>query len=82
MDTHIYCGYTIPSFYDSLVAKLIVLAPDRNEAIARMSRVLQELIIDGIKTTKPLHQKIMSNDYFKTGKVYTDFLNKYIYGIE
>jgi acetyl-CoA carboxylase, biotin carboxylase subunit len=82
VDTHIYCGYTVPSFYDSLVAKLIVLAPERNEAIARMSRALQELVIDGIKTTKPLHQKIMSNGYFKTGNVYTDFLNKCIYGVE
>jgi acetyl-CoA carboxylase, biotin carboxylase subunit len=82
VDTHIYCGYTVPSFYDSLVAKVIAMGEDRNEAIARMQRALQELTIDGIKTTKSLQQKIMANDYFKTGNVYTDFLTKCIFGAE
>ena len=82
IDTHIYAGYTIPPYYDSLLAKLIVLGHDRNEAIARMQRVLKEVKVEGIKTTIPLHAKIMENDYFHRGDVCTDFLPKYIFGIE
>jgi acetyl-CoA carboxylase, biotin carboxylase subunit len=82
VDTHIYAGYTIPSYYDSLIAKIIVLGHDRPEAITRMQRVLKEVRIDGIKTTIPLHKKIMDNDYFHRGDVCTDFLPKYIFGGE
>jgi acetyl-CoA carboxylase biotin carboxylase subunit len=82
VDTHIYCGYTIPSFYDSLVAKIIASGSNRNEAIVRMQRALGETVITGIKTTAPLHKKIMSNDYFHKGDVATDFLPKYIFGGE
>ncbi len=82
VDTHIYSGYTIPSYYDSLIAKIIVLGHDRAEAITRMQRVLKEVKIDGIKTTIPLHKKIMDNEYFHRGDVCTDFLPKYIFGGE
>jgi len=82
VDTHIYAGYTIPSYYDSLIAKIIVLGHDRAEAIARMQRVLKEVKIEGIKTTIPLHKKILDNDYFHRGDVCTDFLPKYIFGVE
>jgi acetyl-CoA carboxylase biotin carboxylase subunit len=82
IDTHIYSGYTIPPFYDSLIAKVLVLGANRSEAIVRMQRLLKEMTIDGIKTTMPLHQKIMANDYFHKGNVYTDFLPKYIFGGE
>ncbi len=80
VDTHMYAGYTIPSFYDSLVAKLISMGGDRHEAIMRMQRALGEMVVEGIHTTIPLHQKIMAHDYFHKGDVYTDFLPKHIFG--
>jgi acetyl-CoA carboxylase biotin carboxylase subunit len=80
VDSHIYAGYTIPSFYDSLLAKLIATGHDRNEAIIRMQRALGEIVIDGVKTTAQLHKRIMINDYFHKGDVATDFLPKYIFG--
>lgn len=80
VESHLYAGYTIPSFYDSLLAKLIAHGKDRNEAIARMSRALKELKIDGLKTTASLHSKIMDNDVYKAGKIYTNFLPKHIFG--
>ncbi len=80
VDTHVYSGYTIPPFYDSLIAKLIASGKDRKEAIARMRRALRETIIDGIKTTVPIHQKILANEYFQNGEFATNFLPKYILG--
>lgn len=80
VETHIYPGYTIPSFYDSLIAKIISLGSNRSEAIARMSRALGEMVIEGVHTTAPLHMKIMNHDYFHKGDVYTDFLPKHIFG--
>ena len=82
VDTHVYAGYTVPPFYDSLIAKVIASGSNRNEAIARMQRALKETVVEGIKTTVPLHQKIMANDYFHKGDVATDFLPKYIFGQE
>jgi acetyl-CoA carboxylase biotin carboxylase subunit len=64
VDTHCYVGYNIPSHYDSLIAKLIVNANTRDEAIKRMIRALDEFVIEGIKTTIPFHQKIMVNERF------------------
>ena len=80
VESHLYTGYTIPSFYDSLLAKIIALGKNREEAIARMSRALRELHVDGIKTTAPLHTKIMTNEHFKSGNDYTNFHPKYIFG--
>jgi acetyl-CoA carboxylase biotin carboxylase subunit len=80
VDTHIYSGYIIPPFYDSLLAKIIALGKDRDEAISRMSRALREVEIDGIKNTSSLHSKIMSNEKFRKGNVNTNFLPKYIFG--
>ncbi|OGS20418.1 MAG: acetyl-CoA carboxylase biotin carboxylase subunit [Elusimicrobia bacterium RIFOXYA2_FULL_39_19] len=80
LDTHIYDGYQIPSFYDSLICKLITYGYNRKEAIARMERALVELKVGGIKTTTPLHKKIMEHDYFRKGDFQTDFLMKHIYG--
>ncbi|MDR3113654.1 MAG: hypothetical protein LBU09_04685, partial [Endomicrobium sp.] len=79
-DTHVYSGYTIPPFYDSLIAKIIVLGEDREEAIARMARALKEVEIENIKNTSSLHSKIMTNEKFRKGSVSTDFLPKYILG--
>ncbi|MCL2799192.1 MAG: acetyl-CoA carboxylase biotin carboxylase subunit [Endomicrobia bacterium] len=80
VDSHVYSGYTIPPFYDSLIAKLISFGEDRAEAIARMSRALKEVEIEGIKNTSTLHSRIMANEHFRKGSVATDFLPKYVFG--
>ncbi len=82
LDTHMYAGYTIPSFYDSLMAKVIVLGPDRDQAINRMRRALSEFVIDGVKTTIPFHEKVLEHDTFRYGAVTTNFIQKHIFGSE
>ncbi len=77
VDTHVYPGYQVPPHYDSLVAKLIVHAPTRERAIARMKRALETFVIEGIKTTIPLHQRIMESNVFKSGHFSTRFLEKF-----
>ncbi|MGH7409466.1 MAG: acetyl-CoA carboxylase biotin carboxylase subunit, partial [Candidatus Methylomirabilis sp.] len=74
VDTHLYAGYTIPPFYDSLMLKLIVLGDTREEAIARMLRALNELEIQGVKSTISLQRRILSSPDFKAGRVSTRFL--------
>ncbi len=74
IDTHVYSGYTIPPYYDSMILKLLATGVDRSEAIARMKRALDELKIDGIKTTKEFHRKVMDNEKFKKGEIYTNFI--------
>ncbi|MGE5405345.1 MAG: acetyl-CoA carboxylase biotin carboxylase subunit [Candidatus Saccharibacteria bacterium] len=74
VDSFIYSGYTVPPFYDSLLGKLIVWAPDRQQAIDRMQRALQEHQIHGIKTTIPFHLKVLNNSFFRNGEVYTNFI--------
>jgi acetyl-CoA carboxylase biotin carboxylase subunit len=74
VDTHLYAGCTIPPFYDSLIAKVIVLGNTREEAIARMVRALDELDIEGVKTTIPLHKRILASPEFKAGRISTRFL--------
>jgi acetyl-CoA carboxylase biotin carboxylase subunit len=74
VDTHIYEGYTIPAYYDSLIAKVIVHGADRTEAIVRMERVLEEIVIEGVKTTIPFHKKVLSNPLFKRGEYSTNFI--------
>lgn len=74
VDTHLYAGCTIPPFYDSLMAKVIVLGNSREEAIARMVRALDELDIEGVKTTIPLHKRILASPEFKAGRISTRFL--------
>ena len=76
IDTHVYHGYEIPSYYDSMIAKLIVHGKDRNEAIAIARRALDEFIIEPIKTTIPFHKKVMSNPVFIKGKYSTDFTDR------
>ena len=75
VDSHIYQGYSIPPYYDSMVAKLITFAPSRNEAIAKMRRALDEFIIEGIHTTIPFHRKMMDNPDFIAGTVDTKYLD-------
>ncbi|MFC1703419.1 acetyl-CoA carboxylase biotin carboxylase subunit [Candidatus Omnitrophota bacterium] len=74
LDTHIYPGYEISPFYDSLLAKLIVHGKDRNEALARMRRALEEFLVEPIKTTIPFHRKVLSNPLFIRGEISTHFL--------
>jgi acetyl-CoA carboxylase biotin carboxylase subunit len=79
VDTHIYAGYTIPSNYDSMIAKMIVTAQTRDEAIIKMERALGEFIIEGpgLKTTIPLALKLMQNEDFKKGNFTTAFMNTF-----
>lgn len=76
VDTHIYSGYTVPTYYDSLLAKLVVWGRDREEALARGRRALVELRIDGLKTTVPFHRWILNNSDFINGKAYTNFVEE------
>ena len=75
VDTHVYSGYTIPPYYDSMIAKLIVRAQTRAECVTKMERALDEFIIEGVKTTVPFHQKLMRNEDFRNGNYNTGFLN-------
>ncbi len=77
VDTHVYSGYTIPPYYDSLIAKLIVKARTRPDAITKMSRALDEFIVEGIKTTVPFHQRLMKDEQFKSGNYTTKFLESF-----
>ncbi len=78
VDSHCYPGWTITPFYDSLIAKLIVWAPDRDKAIDRMLRALSEFEISGrgVKTTIPFHQRILDHPQFRSGDVTTDFVEQ------
>jgi acetyl-CoA carboxylase biotin carboxylase subunit len=76
VDTHCYAGYTIPPYYDSMIGKLIVVGKDRDEAVRKMSRALDEFIIEGVKTTIPFHQKIMTNKKFLSNNYDTSFIEK------
>ncbi len=74
VDTHVYAGYTIPPYYDSMIAKLIVVHQTREEAIDKMSRALQEYVIEGVKTTLPFHIQLMQDENFRKGNYTTKFL--------
>ncbi len=76
VDTHIYAGYTIPTHYDAMIAKLIVRGQSREEAIVRMKRALEEFVIEGIKTTIPFHLRLMSDAKFRAGEFTTSFLEE------
>lgn len=74
VDSHAYAGYTIPPYYDSLIAKIIAVARTRSEAIDTMHRALSEYVIEGIKTTIPFHLQLMKDDRFRSGDFNTKFL--------
>jgi len=76
LDTHIYCGYEMPKYYDSLIAKLIVWDKDRNRAIAKMKEALREFKIEGIKSTIDFHSKMMDNVDFITNNFDTKYLER------
>mgnify|MGYP001500631997 CR=1 FL=1 len=78
VDTAAYAEGVIPPYYDSLIAKLIVRAKDRHEAISRMSRALEMFIVEGIYTTIPLHRKILADPDFRAGKIDTGFIERFL----
>jgi acetyl-CoA carboxylase biotin carboxylase subunit len=77
VDTAVYPGYVVPPFYDSMIAKLIVHARTREAAIARMRRALEMMVVEGIKTTIPLHIKIMNDENFQKGNFSTKFMEEF-----
>ncbi|NQV14480.1 acetyl-CoA carboxylase biotin carboxylase subunit, partial [bacterium] len=79
VDSHIYGGYQIPPYYDSMLAKLVVHAPTRDEAIDRMLGALKEFIIEGPKTTIPFHIQLLENAQIRAGNFDTHFLDSFKY---
>jgi len=77
VDSHLYLGYEVPPHYDSLLAKLIVWAPTRDEAIARGRRALGEFMIEGVPTTIPFHVQLLDHPVFQRGEAYTNFLSEH-----
>ena len=77
VDTHVYAGYTIPPYYDSMIAKLITTAQTREEAIAKMKRALEEFVVEGVKTTIPFHLQLMDDPDFIAGRYTTKFLEDF-----
>ncbi len=78
VDTAVYPGYIVPPFYDSMIAKLIVHARTRDFAIARMKRALEMMVVEGIKTTIPLHLRIMNDEKFQKGDFSTKFMEEFL----
>jgi acetyl-CoA carboxylase biotin carboxylase subunit len=81
IDTAVYPGYKVPPYYDSMIAKLIVHARTRDLAIARMRRALEMLVVEGIKTTIPLHRAIMEDESFQKGDFSTKFMEEFRYEV-
>jgi acetyl-CoA carboxylase biotin carboxylase subunit len=77
IDSHVYAGYVIPPYYDSMIAKIIAVARTREEAINTMSRALSEYVIEGVKTTIPFHQQLMRNENFINGNFTTKFMESF-----
>ena len=77
VDTHVYAGYRIPPFYDSMISKLITVAQTREEAIAKMRRALEEYIIEGVHTTIPFHRQLLENEDFLKGNFTTKFMESF-----
>lgn len=77
VDTHVYAGYVIPPYYDSMIAKLIVVAQTREEAIEKMKRALSEFTIEGVKTTIPFHLQLMDNEDYRSGNYTTKFMEDF-----
>jgi acetyl-CoA carboxylase biotin carboxylase subunit len=78
LDTHVYSGYSIPSNYDSMIAKLITTAQTRGEAISKMRRALDEFVIEGIKTTIPFHRQLMDDPRYIAGDYTTAFMDTFV----
>lgn len=76
VDSHVYSGYSVPPYYDSMIGKVLASGEDRSSAIARMSIALSEMVIEGIRTNIPLHQEILSHSAFRTGGTDIHYLEK------
>jgi acetyl-CoA carboxylase biotin carboxylase subunit len=76
IDTHIYAGYTVPPYYDSLLAKVICQGRDRAEAVKRMQVALESFVLEGVTTTIPFLARVMQNPRFQSGKIDTKFLER------
>jgi acetyl-CoA carboxylase biotin carboxylase subunit len=82
LDTHVYAGYTVPPYYDSLIAKLIVQGRDREEALKRMQIALESFILEGVTTTSPFLAKVMQHPQFMAGDVDTKWLEREFDGLK
>jgi acetyl-CoA carboxylase biotin carboxylase subunit len=78
VDSHVFAGYRVPPYYDSLLAKIIAWGKDRAEALSRMARALAELRIDGVRTTASFHQRLLGADEFRRGDVHTRFVEQFM----
>jgi len=78
VDTHLYAGYSISTFYDPLIVKLATWGSNREESIRRMKNALDEFVIEGMKTTIPFHKKIMEDEYFLKGDIHVNFIEERI----
>jgi acetyl-CoA carboxylase biotin carboxylase subunit len=78
VDSGLYAGYRIPPYYDSMIAKLIVYGTTRNGALRRLRRALEEFVVDGVKTTIPLHQLLLDDPDFQTGNYTIKWLEKWL----
>ncbi len=78
LDTHVHAGYRIPPFYDSMIAKLIVRGPTRDEAITTLLRALDEFVVEGVKTTIPLHKEILRSEAFRLAKMDTKYVETHL----
>jgi acetyl-CoA carboxylase, biotin carboxylase subunit len=78
VDSHVYTGYSIPPYYDSMIGKLITIAQTREEAINTMYRALSEYVIEGVKTTIPFHLQLMQDPRFRGGDFNTKFLEGFV----
>jgi biotin carboxylase len=76
VDSHVYAGYVIPPYYDSMIGKLIAYGKDRAEAIRRMEIALEEMIVEGVKTTIPFHRLALASDKFRAGDLSTRFVEE------
>ena len=78
VDSGLYAGYRVPPYYDSMIAKLIVYGTTRNGALRRLRRALEEFVIDGVKTTIPLHQALLDEPDFQTGNYTIKWLEQWL----
>jgi acetyl-CoA carboxylase biotin carboxylase subunit len=76
VDSHLFSGYEVPPYYDSLLGKLIVWGPDRQTAIARSRVALDELVVEGLVTNVAIHQAMLENDAFLSGRMTTNLLDR------
>ena len=81
VDTHAHSMYRVPPYYDSMIAKVIVRAKSRKEAISRMKRALNEFVVEGIHTTIPLHLAILENEEFASGSYDTGIMNRFDFDV-